>query len=63
MTIKIFKQKYRRQKMFKKKKKLREKFLLEEFEKGRVLQVDNGIDNKQHFKPKEAEEDGLKEIS
>jgi len=49
--------------MFRKKKKLREKFLMEEYEKGRVLQVDNGIDNKQHFKPKEVEEDGLKEIS
>lgn len=49
--------------MFKKKKKLRKKFLLEEFEKGRILQVDNGIDNKQHFKPKEVEEDELKEIS
>jgi len=49
--------------MFKKKKKLREKFLLEEYEKGRVLQVDNGIDNKQHFKPKEVKEDGLKEIA
>ena len=49
--------------MFRKKKKLREKFLMEEYEKGRVLQVDNGIDNKQHFKPKEVEEDGLKEIA
>ena len=48
--------------MFRKKKKLREKFLMEEYEKGRVLQVDNGIDNKQHFKPKEVEEDGLKEV-
>jgi len=47
----------------KRKKKLREKFLLEEYTKGRILQVDNGIDNKQHFKPKEVEEDGLKEIA
>jgi len=45
------------------KRKLREKFLLEEYEKGKILQVDNGIDNKLHFKPKEVEEDGLKEIS
>jgi len=49
--------------MFKKKKKLREKFLMEEYEKGRILQVDNGVDNKQHFKPKEVEENGLKEIA
>jgi len=48
--------------MFRKKKKLREKFLMEEYEKGKILQVDNGIDNKQHFKPKEVEEDGLKEV-
>jgi len=48
--------------MFKRKKrKLREKFLLEEYEKGRVLQVDNKIDNKEYFK--EVEEDGLKEIA
>jgi len=51
--------------MFKRKKKLREKFLLEEYEKGRVLQIDNQVDNKQHFKSlesKEVEEDGFKEI-
>jgi len=47
----------------KRKRKLREKFLLEEYEKGRVLQVDNDINNKQHFKPKEVKEDGLKKIA
>lgn len=39
--------------MFRRKNKIkatkRQRELIEDFEKGKVLQVDNGIDNKEHF--------------
>lgn len=38
---------------FKKKRKEWDKKLLEEYEKGKILQVDNDIDNKQHLLKKE----------
>ncbi len=41
----------------KRKRKKREKELVDLFEAGKVLQVDNDIDNKEHFKPTE-ENDG-----
>lgn len=40
----------------KKKKKLRELKLLEDYEKGKILQIDNDINNKEYFKFRENEE-------
>jgi len=42
----------RKRKSFNKKKSRRQRntFLLEEFESGKILQVDNNINNKLHFK-------------
>jgi hypothetical protein len=34
----------------KKKEELRNQELLKQYEEGRVLQIDNGIDNKEHLK-------------
>jgi hypothetical protein len=50
-------------KLFKKKDKTskRDKMILEEYEKGRILQVDGKTDNKTYFKSLE-EKDGYKEI-
>jgi len=38
--------------LFKKKESKKNKFLLEEYEKGRVLQVGNNIDNKEFLREK-----------
>lgn len=40
----------------------REKLLLEEYNKGRILQVDNGLDNKKHFKSLEGD-NGTEEVA
>lgn len=38
--------------IFRSKDKKKEKFILDEFEKGRILQVDNNIDNKEFLREK-----------
>jgi len=52
--FKIFKRKSKRQS--------KDELLLEEYEKGRILQVDGKTDNKEYFKSLE-EKDGTEEVT
>jgi len=48
-------------KLFGIKKKKRNKFLLEEFNKCRILQVNNGVDNKEYLKQNDSRDRQTKE--
>lgn len=46
----------RKQKPKEPKTNKRQRELIEQFDNGLILQVDNGIDNKKHFNPKNKDE-------